>query len=34
MIERLLKQTEYIDFESNTYKAPKTLNANIRAKFM
>lgn len=25
MIERLLKQTEYIDFESNTYKAPKTL---------
>lgn len=24
-IERLLKQTEYIDFESNTYKAPKTL---------
>ena len=25
MIERLLKQTEYIDFESNTYKAPTTL---------
>ena len=25
MIERLLKQTEYIDFESNTYKTPKTL---------
>ena len=25
MIERLLKQTEYIDFSSNTYKAPKTL---------
>ena len=25
MIERLLKQTEYIDFDSNTYKAPKTL---------
>ena len=25
MIEHLLKQTEYIDFESNTYKAPKTL---------
>ncbi len=25
IIERLLKQTEYIDFESNTYKAPKTL---------
>ena len=25
MIERLLKQTEYVDFESNTYKAPRTL---------